>query len=47
MGVYNTNILWNFLMARNAAAQMREKGKGAIVVIGSNSAIRVTEKPAE
>ena len=43
MGVYNTNILWNFLMARNAAAQMREKGKGAIVFIGSNSAIRVTE----
>ena len=43
MGVYNTNILWNFLMARNAAAQMREKGKGAIGFIGSNSAIRVTE----
>ena len=43
MGVYNTNILWNFLMARNAAMQMREKGKGAIVFIGSNSAIRVTE----
>ena len=43
MGVYNTNILWNFLMARNAAAQMRERGKGAIVFIGSNSAIRVTE----
>ena len=43
MGVYNTNILWNFLMARNAAMQMREKGGGAIVFIGSNSAIRVTE----
>jgi len=43
MGVYHTNILWNFLMARNAAVQMREKGKGAIVFIGSNSAIRVTE----
>ena len=43
MGVYNTNVLWNFLMARNAAMQMREKGKGAIVFIGSNSAIRVTE----
>ena len=43
MGVYNTNIGWNFLMARNAAKQMREKGKGAIVFIGSNSALRVTE----
>ena len=43
MGVYNTNILWNFLMARNAAMQMKEKGGGAIVFIGSNSAIRVTE----
>ncbi|MBQ2724995.1 MAG: SDR family oxidoreductase [Clostridia bacterium] len=43
MGVYNTNIGWNFLMARNAAKQMREKGKGSIVFIGSNSALRVTE----
>ena len=43
MGVYNTNIGWNFLMAREAAKQMKEKGKGAIVFIGSNSALRVTE----
>ena len=43
MGVYTTNIGWNFLMARQAAKQMKEKGKGAIVFIGSNSSLRVTE----
>lgn len=43
MGVYTTNIGWNFLMAREAAKQMREAGKGSIVFIGSNSAVRVTE----
>jgi len=43
MGVFTTNIGWNFLMAREAAKQMKEKGKGAIVFIGSNSSQRVTE----
>lgn len=43
MGVYTTNIGWNFLMSREAAKQMKEKGKGAIVFIGSNSSVRVTE----
>jgi NAD(P)-dependent dehydrogenase (short-subunit alcohol dehydrogenase family) len=43
MGVYTTNIGWNFLMCREAAKQMKEKGKGAIVFIGSNSSVRVTE----
>ena len=43
MGVYATNIGFNFLMARQAAMQMKEKGGGAIVFIGSNSALRVTE----
>ena len=43
MGVYTTNIGWNFLMAREAAKQMKEKGQGAIVFIGSNSSLRVTE----
>ena len=43
MGVFNTNIGWNFLMAREAAKQMKEKHKGAIVFIGSNSSVRVTE----
>ena len=43
MAVYTTNIGWNFLMAREAAKQMKEKGGGAIVFIGSNSSHRVTE----
>ena len=43
MAVYNINIKWNFLMAREAAKQMKEKNKGSIVFIGSNSAQRVTE----
>ena len=43
MGVYTTNIGWNFLMSREAAKQMKEKKKGAIVFIGSNSSVRVTE----
>ncbi|MBE6584415.1 MAG: SDR family oxidoreductase [Ruminococcaceae bacterium] len=43
MSVYTTNLGWNFLMARNAARQMKQKGKGSIVFIGSNSALRVTE----
>ena len=43
MGVFTTNVGWNFLMAREAARQMKEKGRGSIVFIGSNSALRVTE----
>lgn len=43
MAVYTTNVGWNFLVAREAARQMKEKGKGAIVFIGSNSSLRVTE----
>ncbi len=43
MNVYNTNIGWNFMMARNAAKQMMEAGGGSIVFITSNSALRVTE----
>lgn len=43
MSVYNTNIGWNFMMAREAAKQMKEKHKGSIVFITSNSALRVTK----
>lgn len=43
MSVYNTNIGWNFMMAREAAKQMWEKHKGSIVFITSNSALRVTK----
>lgn len=43
MRVYETNIGWNFMMAREAARQMLEKKRGAIVFIASNTAHRVTE----
>lgn len=40
MGVINTNIGWNFMLAREAAYQMKEKGGGSIVFITSNTAYR-------
>lgn len=43
MDVYKTNVGWNFMLARQAAKLMQQKGKGAIVFITSNSALRVTE----
>ena len=43
MSLYNTNIGWNFMMARSAANHMIEAGGGSIVFITSNSALRVTE----
>lgn len=43
MNVYQTNVGWNFMLARQAALQMKEKGSGSIVFITSNSALRVTE----
>ena len=41
--VYQINVFWNFMMVREAAKQMKEKGNGSIVFITSNSALRVTE----
>ncbi len=38
--VINTNIIWNFTIARTAALMMKEKGMGAIVFINSNTAYR-------
>lgn len=43
IGVYKINVTWNFMMAREAAKQMKESKKGSIVFITSNSAHRVTE----
>ena len=43
IGVYKINVAWNFMMAREAAKQMKKAGKGSIVFITSNSALRVTE----
>ena len=40
MGVINTNVGWNFMLAREAALQMKEKGAGSIVFITSNTAYR-------
>lgn len=38
--VFETNLVWNFTMIRQAAIRMREKGKGAVVFISSNTAYR-------
>lgn len=43
MGVYKINVVWNFMMAREAAKQMKTVHRGSIVFITSNSALRVTE----
>ena len=40
MQVIHTNIGWNFMLARQAALQMKEKGGGSIVFINSNTAYR-------
>lgn len=38
--VYRINVFFNFIIARQAALQMKEKGKGSIVFINSNTAYR-------
>lgn len=38
--VFETNLVWNFTIVRQAALRMKEKHKGAIVFIGSNTAYR-------
>lgn len=38
--VINTNICWNFMIARAAAKQMIEKGGGSVVFVNSNTAYR-------
>ena len=38
--VFETNLVWNFMIIRQAAIRMKEQGKGAIVFIGSNTAYR-------
>lgn len=38
--VFETNLVWNFMIIRQAALRMREKGKGAIVFVSSNTAYR-------
>ena len=38
--VFETNLVWNFMIIRQAAIRMREHGKGAVVFISSNTAYR-------
>ena len=38
--VFETNLVWNFTIIRQAAIRMREKGKGSVVFISSNIAYR-------
>ena len=38
--VFETNLVWNFTIIRQAAIRMRKKGKGSVVFIGSNTAYR-------
>jgi len=38
--VFETNLVWNFMIVRQAALRMKEHGGGAIVFIGSNTSYR-------
>lgn len=38
--VFETNLVWNFMIVRQAALRMKEHHKGAIVFISSNTAYR-------
>lgn len=38
--VFETNLVWNFMIVRQAALRMKENGGGAIVFIGSNTSYR-------
>ncbi len=38
--VFETNLVWNYMIIRQAALRMREQHRGAIVFIGSNTSYR-------
>ena len=40
MRVLNTNVVWNFVLSREAAKRMKENGGGNIVFVNSNTAYR-------
>lgn len=44
--VFETNLVWNFTIIRQAALRMREKGKGTVVFISSNTAYRAISNRA-
>lgn len=39
--VFEVNVFWNLMMAREAAKLMKERGGGALVFINSNTAYRI------
>jgi 3-oxoacyl-[acyl-carrier protein] reductase len=38
--VFETNLVWNFMIVRQAAIRMKEQHKGSIVFVSSNTAYR-------
>ena len=38
--VIDTNVIWNYSMVEHAAGRMKKTGGGAIVFVGSNTAVR-------
>ena len=40
MRVLNTNMVWNYCLAENAAKRMKEQGGGNIIFVNSNTAYR-------
>ncbi len=38
--VFETNLVWNFMIIRQAAIRMRDNGKGSVIFISSNTAYR-------
>lgn len=38
--VFETNLVWNFMIVRQAALRMKERHKGSVVFIGSNTSYR-------
>lgn len=44
--VFETNLVWNYMIIRQAALRMREMGKGAVVFISSNTAYRAISNRA-
>ncbi len=38
--VFETNLVWNFTIVRQAALRMREQGRGAVVFLSSNTVYR-------
>ena len=44
--VFETNLVWNFTLVRQAAIRMKEKGKGSVVIISSNTSYRAIHNRA-